>query len=428
MKGLRLKDVCTKIGSGATPRGGKDVYLETGEIALIRSQNVYNDHFERNGIVYIEKKHADQLKNVQVEKNDILLNITGDSVARACQVPDAVLPARVNQHVAIIRPDPDRLDPKFLRFFLISPEMQSHMLSLAAAGATRNALTKGMIEGFRVPDFSIEEQREIGLILGELENKIELNRRMNETLEAMARAIFKDWFVDFGPTRAKAEGREPYLSPELWNLFPDALDDEDKPVGWKQGTLADIADSPRCGVSPSNVSEDTPYIGLEHMPRRSIALTEWEGAGKVTSNKSVFKKGEFLFGKLRPYFHKVGIAPLDGICSTDIVVVIPRGPEWAAFTLACLSSDEFVEYTDQTSTGTKMPRTSWRTMGQYKICLPSERGARAFQSLIQPLLNRIDANIHEARTLAQTRDLLLPKLMSGEIRLKDAEKSVEAVA
>ena len=186
--------------------------------------------------------------------------------------------------------------------------------------------------------------------------------------------------------------------------------------------------SPRRGVSPSDVVEDTPYIGLEHMPRRSIALSKWEGAGKVTSNKLVFKKGEFLFGKLRPYFHKVGFAPLDGICSTDIVVVIPRAPEWAAFALACLSSDEFVDYTDQTSTGTKMPRTSWKTMEQYEICLPFDHVARAFQGVAQPLFDRVSANIHETRILAQTRDLLLPKLMSGEIRLAEAAKAIGAVA
>ena len=250
---------------------------------------------------------------------------------------------------------------------------------------------------------------------------------MNETLEAMARALFKDWFVDFGPTRAKMEGRESYLAPHLWELFPDTLDADGKPEGWRDGVLANVADSPRRGVHPSEVTEDTPYIGLEHMPRRSIALSEWEGAGKVTSNKSAFKKGEFLFGKLRPYFHKVGFAPLDGICSTDIVVVTSRAQEWSALVLACMSSDEFVEYTDQTSTGTKMPRTSWKIMSQYKICLPSEQIAHAFQSVVQPFLDRIGANIHEARTLAQTRHLLLPKLMNGEIRLRDAEKQMEAV-
>ena len=164
------------------------------------------------------------------------------------------------------------------------------------------------------------------------------------------------------------------------------------------------------------------------MPRRSIALTEWEGAGKVTSNKSVFKSGELLFGKLRPYFHKVGVAPLDGICSTDIVVVTPRTPDWAVFTLACMSSDEFVDYTNQTSTGTKMPRTGWNTMGQYKICLPPEALASAFQNTAQPLIDQVIVNIHENRTLSQTRDLLLPKLMSGEIRPREAEKTIEAVA
>jgi len=277
----------------------------------------------------------------------------------------------------------------------------------------------------RIPA-TVGTQREIAAILGALDDKIELNRGMNETLESIARTLFKDWFVDFGPTRAKAEGREPYLSPELWDLFPDTLDDEDKPVGYKIGVLVDIAASPRRAVSPADVDEDTPYIGLGHMPRRSIALTEWEGAGKVKSNKSVFRKGEFLFGKLRPYFHKVGIAPLNGICSTDIVIVSPRTTDWAAFTLLCLFSDKFVDYTAQTSTGTKMPRTSWKTMGQYNICLPPEQVARAFQAIMQPLIERVDVNIHESRTLAQTRDLLLPKLLSGEIRLGEAEKAVEA--
>src|SRR5438093_1014502 len=115
---MRLGDVCTKIGSGATPRGAKEVYLEQGT-ALIRSQNVYNDGFVRQGLVYIGDDHARKLGNVTVEAGDVLLNITGDSVARCCSAPASVLPARVNQHVAIIRTDGDALDPRFLRFYLI---------------------------------------------------------------------------------------------------------------------------------------------------------------------------------------------------------------------------------------------------------------------------------------------------------------------
>ena len=117
---LRLGDVCTKIGSGATPRGGKEVYLKDGPFALIRSQNVYNNRFNCDGLAFINHQQATELNNVEVFADDVLLNITGDSVARACQVKSDVLPARVNQHVAIIRPDPNKLSPRFLRYFLVS--------------------------------------------------------------------------------------------------------------------------------------------------------------------------------------------------------------------------------------------------------------------------------------------------------------------
>ena len=313
--------------------------------------------------------------------------------------------------------DADR-DTRFTYYLLRSLELFNMNSDSAVPG-----LNRGEAHALRVNIPPLPKQRAIAHILGTLDDKIELNRRMNETLEAMAQAIFKDWFVDFGPTRARMEGHEPYLPPEIWNQFPDTLDEEGKPIGWKISRLADIATSPKRSVKPANVAEDMPYIGLEHMPRRSIALTEWEGAGKVKSNKSVFKRGELLFGKLRPYFHKVGLAPVDGICSTDIVIVIPKMSSWAGFTLSCLSSNKFVDYTDQTSTGTKMPRTGWKTMGQYEICLPSEQILRAFQSIWQILIDRLSANIHENRSLAQTRDTLLPKLISEELRVKDVELS-----
>lgn len=138
----RLGDICTKIGSGATPRGGKEVYLNDGTFTLIRSQNIYNNRFSFDGLVYISEQHAADLNNVEVKTDDVLLNITGDSVARSCQVPKELLPARVNQHVAIIRPDPSKLSSHFLRYVLVSPEIQTMLLSWAGSGGTRNALTK----------------------------------------------------------------------------------------------------------------------------------------------------------------------------------------------------------------------------------------------------------------------------------------------
>ncbi len=198
-----LGPYCQKIGSGATPRGGSKVYMDSGEIRLIRSQNVYNDGFKPGGLVFIDETAASQLQNVEVFENDVLLNITGDSVARACIVDSHYLPARVNQHVAIIRPNPDEFDPKFIRYFLVSPSTQALLLTLAGSGATRNALTKGMIESLELPKPAIDDQRVLANKLWLLDQKIKLNHQINQTLEQIAQVIFKSWFVDFEPVKAK---------------------------------------------------------------------------------------------------------------------------------------------------------------------------------------------------------------------------------
>ena len=365
-----------------------------------------------------------------LEPGDIYVSLkdvtqAADLLGAVARVPNTISQGRLTQDTVKLNFKDEDTSKTYIYWILRTPQCRTYCRA-HATGTTNLGLPRDDFLAFSIPPLTPSRCILLDLLQG-LDDKIELNRRINETLEAMARALFKDWFVDFGPTRAKAEGRDPYLAPELWDLFPDALDEEGKPVGWVQGILADVAESPRRGVNPSDISEDTPYIGLEHMPRRSIALSEWEGAGKVKSNKTQFHRGEILFGKLRPYFHKVGIAPLDGICSTDIVVAIPRAPDWGAFILACLSSDEFVDYTNRTSTGTKMPRTSWKTMAQYKVFLPPQQVAYAFQDVTQSLLDRLGANIHETAALGETRDCLIPKLMSGEIRLRNVEKAMEAV-
>jgi type I restriction enzyme S subunit len=153
------------------------------------------------------------------------------------------------------------------------------------------------------------------------------------------------------------------------------------------------------------------------MPRRSIALSEWGHADELESNKSEFERGEVLFGKLRPYFHKVGVAPVDGVCSTDILVVRPKSPEWFGFVLGHVSSVELVNHTNAASTGTKMPRASWNDIARFEVALPPESVAAEFTNLIRPMIDRIIANIQESHTLAESRDALLPKLLSGELRV-----------
>jgi len=274
----------------------------------------------------------------------------------------------------------------------------------------------------------LREQQAIACILGALDDKIELNRRRNRTLEAMARAIFQSWFVDFDPVKAKAAGRTPPgLSPTLAALFPDRFEDSPLgpiPAGWRVGNLGEVAENPRRGIGAEAIKSGTPYIALEHMPRRSIALSDWTTADAIESNKFEFRRGEILFGKLRPYFHKVGIAPVDGVCSTDILVIVPKQPEWFGFCAEHFSSDAIIHHCDRASTGTKMPRTNWNDLARFEVAIPQREVAEAFTKQFKPIIDRIHQGIQESRTLAALRDALLPKLISGELRVPDAERIV----
>ena len=392
-------------------------FRENG-VPLVRLAGLERGASMLEGCNYLDPETVSaRWSHFQLELGDVLLS-TSASLGRIAVVGEECIGSVPYTGIIRMRPKGDNLHSPFIRYLLEGPDFQ-RQTEMVGVGSVIRHFGPMHLRQMTVQVPPLPEQRAIAHILGTLDDNIELNRRMNQTLEEMARAIFQDWFVDFGPVRAKLEGREPYLPPELWDLFPDRLVDSELgeiPEGWEVGCLGEIVDFPVRSVSPGHVATETPYIGLEHMPSKSIALTEWEHADKVTSNKLAFQEGEFLFGKLRPYFHKVGVAPVDGICSTDIVVVAPKVDSWYSLVLLCISTDAFVAYTDQTSTGTRMPRTNWKTMSQYELCLPPEPIAGALWGMTQPMLCRIVANIFESHALVAQRDTLLPKLVSGEVR------------
>jgi type I restriction enzyme, S subunit len=337
-------------------------------------------------------------------------------------------PVTFESHVTRVRLDSREADPLFYFYYLQSHHGRVAIRSIVEQGAGASGIRGSDLGKLRVMWRSVPEQQAIACILGGLDDKIELNRAMSRTLEATARAIFKSWFVDFDPVRAKAAGQQPHgFKPEIAALFPDSFEDSELgniPRGWSAATFGDIAEQSRRTVRPNNITPETPYIALEHMPKRCIALSDWATADGLESNKFAFRKGDILFGKLRPYFHKVGVAPVDGVCSTDIVVVQPKAAERFGVVLGHLSSLEFVEHTNAGSTGTKMPRTSWGEMARYRIVCPPDTIAKAFTGLVRPWIDRIIAGIHEARTLAALRDSMLPKLISGELRVREAVRIV----
>ncbi len=429
MKALRLGDYCFKIGSGATPRGGKDSYLDVGPYSLIRSQNVYNERFSPSGIAYISEDQAEALSNVSVEPNDVLVNITGDSVARVCQVDPTVLPARVNQHVAIVRPDPAHIEPAYLRYWLVSWQMQQHLLALASAGATRPALTKGMLETLPFPDIDIKIQRRSAAVLSALDDKIDLNRRMNVTLEAQARALFRNWFVDFGPVKAKLAGGTPYLAPDLWSLFPDRLGDGDVPEEWSRGRLDQIIDfNPREKLPKGTKAS---YLDMASLPTQGSCSDA--PIRRAFGSGSKFRNGDALLARITPCLENGKAAYVDGLPndavgwgSTEFIVMrsTPPVPPQVAYLLA--RDPELRGAAVRSMSGTSgRQRASVDVLAAYPIAFPAdERIWSALGEFLAPMFNKIRANAKENRTLAQTRDLLLPKLMSGEIRVGEAAEEL----
>lgn len=450
---VRLGDLSEVITKGTTPTSLGFPFTDTG-INFVKSESVtFDGWIDRSKFARIDAETHSALKRSQLKEGDVLFSMAGVYIGKTAVVPKDILPANTNQAVGIVRLDQSRAHPRFIDYFLRNPSYNLFLNNLVSQSAQPN-LNLTEIRNLPITLPPLSEQKAIAGILGALDDKIELNRRMNATLEAMARALFQSWFIDFDPVRRNMDRTQNQMcmfshpSPSsstsgrgqgegasrgrrdgdegsveaIDRLFPDSFQDSPLghiPKGWTVGTVGDIGTNLRRGVQPCHIAPNTPYIALEHMPRRSIALSDWDDSADVVSGKSAFKKGEILFGKLRPYFHKVGVAPFDGVCSTDILVLAPKSPEWFGFLLGHASSDELIQLTDLASTGTKMPRTNWRDISSFKISLPPKTVAAAYTHIIQLILCQIHANIHQSRTLATLRDTLLPKLLSGELSVSE---------
>ena len=399
-KKYKLGEITSKIGSGATPKGGRDSYLG-GNIALIRSQNVLDFSFSKLGLAYINEVQAEKLSNVEVYGKDVLLNITGDSVARVCIVPNNVLPARVNQHVAIIRGN-DKVDYRYLLYYLqyIKPQL----LSLSQGGATRNALTKKMIEELEVKMPSKGIQKEIVSILYALDSKIELNRRINDNLEQQTQALFKSWFVD--------------------NPKPN----------WSETTFSEVA----------NFIGGYSYKGEELTDSSNIAMVTIKNFGRNGGFKADGFKGIAPFVKLKECHYAnlfdilvahtdltqnadvIGNAELlltygryDGIIfSMDLVKVLPKNNFPYRFLLAAMLKNKIFKgqclgYVN----GTTVLHLSKKALPNFEVKIPPKAEAKTMNDALAPYYQRMAEVLQENDRLIHLRDTLLPKLMSGELNI-----------
>jgi type I restriction enzyme, S subunit len=394
-----LGAMCSKIGSGATPRGGSASYLGSG-VTFIRSQNVLDHAFTRKGLVFINDEAARKLAGVSVQPRDVLLNITGDgdTIARCCVVPEDILPARVNQHVVIIRPR-DELIPEFLQRYLSHPMIREYMLS-HNSGGSRRALTKGQIENFEIVIPPIKIQSAITDVLGVLDDKIAVNDRIARTARELARAHFHD-------------SHEPMDRVEL--------------------NLGSVVEFLNRGVAP-RYTEDSSQLRVLNQKcvrdgRATLEPSRWTLSDKIPRGK-MLKVNDVLvnstgFGTLG----RVARWTRREACTVDSHVTIVRfdpakiDPVCAGF--AMLDAEPEIESLGQGSTGqTELSRTQ---LSGLRITVPFRENAARLRPMLDALESRGDSALEESLSLAQLRDTLLPRLMSGEIRVRDAEKVVEDV-
>ncbi len=396
-------------------------YLETGNISENRIEKILHIIPEREKLPSRARRKA--RSGGEIVYSTVRPNQRHFGILR--EVPENFL---ASTEFAIFRGKEAIADTGFIYRFLIQDHVVERLHTIAEHSTSAYpSIRPADIERLEISLPPVAEQRTIANILGKLDDKIELNRQMNETLEAMARAIFKDWFVDFGPTRAKSKGLAPYLTPELWDLFPDALDDEDKPVGWSLAELTAVADINPESWSRINCPEEVEYVDLANTKWGTIEAThrfDWQQA--PSRAKRVLRPGDTIVGMVRPgngSFAFIGVPGLTG--STGFAVLRPLENRHSEVVYLAATDPENIKRLANLADGAAYPSVRPEVVGATEIAVSDDAVIASFSALVSPLFDRMETNKVEENALVQTRDFLLPKLISGEIRLNQAKKLEE---
>src|SRR5690606_2179958 len=382
------------------------------------------------------EEHADRLSNANVTRGDVIFTHRG-TIGQVAYIPEASQFERyvISQSQFYVRCDRRKVLPEFLVAYFKSPDGQHQLLAnTSQVGVPSIAQPVTYLRTITIPLPPLAEQRAIAHILGTLDDKIELNRRMSETLEEMARALFESWFVRFDPVRAKMEGRDPGLPSDLADLFPGRLVESELgeiPEGWAVAGLGEVAVQIRENVTPA----ETPDAWFEHysIPAFDAAQVPVSEPGReIKSQKSRVIPGSVLLSKLNPEIPRVWLVDVQredrAICSKEFLVYRAREPHGRAWLYCLLRSSRVRDELQGMVTGTSKSHQRVPPQAILRIEVPKapDAIAQTFERVVEPLLKRVLMCRHESRTLAALRDTLLPKLISGELPVKDAERLVAA--
>lgn len=393
-KTYNLGEVTTKIGSGSTPTGGSNAYKEEG-ISLIRSQNILDFTFSKGGLAFIDDEQAFKLRGVNVEENDILFNITGDSVARVCKVPNEILPARVNQHVAILRADNINLNYDYLLYLLQS--RKEELLIMSEIGATRNAITKVMLETLEIQLPPFHEQKAIAAVLSSLDDKIDLLQQQNQTLEALAETLFRQWFIE--------EAKEDWEEGKLEQLVLSANTGLD---AIRRAPIVENNTGIKC-LRIQDISQNKTYDNWGN--------TEVKDSDYV---KAQLKRGDIIMARTcSPGILLHVQEDLNAVFNNGLARIRANENSHPIFLKYLFKTNEFTNHIYGISDGTAVQlNMKLGDLLSYDLKIPPKNFIDRFVEIVSEWNDKILANKQQIQTLTQLRDTLLPKLMSGEVRVK----------
>ena len=402
MTSSRLSDLCTQVTDGTHD---SPILQPTG-VPFIKGTHISKGYIDFDNCDFIN--YTDHLKVIarsKPQRGDILFSNIGSLGDAAFVSTDKEFSIK---NVALFKPDSRKINNRYLFYYIISSGFQTE-IEKKRSGSAQPFLGLATLRNHTVRHhIDLSTQNRVAAILSAYDGLIENNIRRIRLLEEMAQTIYREWFVNF---RFPGHQKVRMVNSPLGKI----------PEGWEAATLETLCKEVRRSVQPNKIEPTTPYFGLEHLPRKSIALAEWGYAGDVQSTKLAFLKGEILFGKIRPYFHKVGVAPVDGVCSSDAIVIVPKNAEVFGIVLSCVSSEAFVAHATKTSQGTKMPRANWDVLLKYCVAMPPRKLLEHFNSLITDIILQIQNMVFRSRNLRQNRDLLLPKLISGEVDVSELD-------
>ena len=342
-----------------------------------------------------------RVSNSNLQRGDIIFvrsNGNKELIGRSMLIEDDLEDVSFSGFCIRFRPNNPDTNSRFLSLFFRT-SLFRRVLSQQGKGTNINNLNQSILERMVVPFPIPLVQDRITEIASSYDDLIENNRRRIGLLEQAARLLYREWFIHF-----RFPGHE---HAKITNGLPE---------GWERLKLVDVVDLVKDTVLPANFAEDEIHIGLEHIPRRSFTLADWEPAEDLASGKTRFAEGDILFCKIRPYFHKVGFALRSGLASSDAIVWRVKDPSDWPMVVCATSSDHFVAVASKTvKEGSKMPRADLKVLHSYALLKPPEGLLGIFNDTVLPITQQCKALALANRALAEARDLLLPRLMNGEI-------------